>query len=68
MENQMIHCKINGIPVEVPAGSTILEAAKKAKDFANKATDFAEKTAQEVNSGEFTENLKEKLKQIKNII
>ncbi|WP_028510893.1 NADH-dependent [FeFe] hydrogenase, group A6 [Ruminococcus sp. NK3A76] len=31
MENQMIHCKINGIPVEVPAGSTILDAAKVAK-------------------------------------
>ena len=28
MENQMIHVKINGIPVEVPAGSTILDAAK----------------------------------------
>ena len=24
----MLHCKINGIPVEVPAGSTILDAAK----------------------------------------
>ncbi len=28
MENQMIHLKINGIPAEVPAGSTILQAAK----------------------------------------
>ena len=27
---EMIHVKINGIPVEVPAGSTILEAAKAA--------------------------------------
>ena len=30
MENQMIHVKINGIPVEVPEGSTILDAAKAA--------------------------------------
>ena len=29
MENvQMVHLKINGIPAEVPAGSTILQAAK----------------------------------------
>ena len=27
---EMIHLKINGIPVEVPAGSTVLEAAKAA--------------------------------------
>ena len=25
---EMVHLKINGIPVEVPKGSTILEAAK----------------------------------------
>ena len=25
---EMIHLKVNGIPVEVPAGSTILDAAK----------------------------------------
>lgn len=30
METQMIHVKVNGIPVEVPAGSTILTAAKAA--------------------------------------
>ncbi|MBQ2940237.1 MAG: iron hydrogenase small subunit [Clostridia bacterium] len=29
METKMIHLTINGFPVEVPAGSTILEAAKK---------------------------------------
>ncbi|MBR1864743.1 MAG: [Ruminococcus sp.] len=30
MENQMVNLKINGIPVQVPAGSTVLEAAKAA--------------------------------------
>lgn len=49
--------KVDNFVADVKSG----EAAKKAKDFANKATDFAEKTAQEVNSGEFTENLKEKI-------
>ena len=30
MENTMVHLKVNGIDVEVPAGSTILQAAKAA--------------------------------------
>ena len=27
-KTKMVHLKINGIPTEVPAGSTIIEAAK----------------------------------------
>ena len=30
MENTMVHLKVNGIDVEVPAGSTVLQAAKAA--------------------------------------
>ena len=29
MDNKLVHLEINGIAVEVPAGTTILEAAKK---------------------------------------
>ena len=49
--------KVDGFVGEVKSG----EALEKAKDFANKAQDFAEKTVNDVNSGEFAENLKGKL-------
>lgn len=49
--------KVDSFVEDVKSG----EALEKAKDFANKAQDFAEKTVNEVNSGEFSENLKGKI-------
>jgi len=49
--------KVDGFVEDVKSG----EALEKAKTLANKAQDFAEKTVNEVNSGEFKENLKDKL-------
>lgn len=49
--------KVDGFVEDVKSG----EALEKAKNFANKAQDFAEKTVNDVNSGEFAENLKGKI-------
>lgn len=48
--------KVDSLVEDVKSG----EAVEKAKEFATKAQDFAEKTVNDVNSGEFKENLQQK--------